>query len=104
MVSGLAVDAGAGNVNQARALYEGEDYLPVQQYALGQVDFLFAALTQKLLYLIAAVGEGGELVREWRASQWFLVTKDILPAPLGQGDGRRNDSSQIPMTDRRVGH
>ena len=51
--------AGAGDFVQALGLDQREGHLPVQQGVLGQVDLLLAALTQKALHLVAAVGERG---------------------------------------------
>ena len=62
---GFALDAGAGGVVQSLGLYKRKSHLQVQCGVVGQVDFLFAAFSQELLDLVAAVGERGRLVLSW---------------------------------------
>ena len=59
----FTLDADAGGFVQTVGLNQGEGNVPVQLGVLGKVDQLLDALAQKLLDLVTAIGEGGELGR-----------------------------------------
>jgi len=59
----LSGDALAGDGVQALGLDKGEGDVSVQKLVVGEVDLLLAALSQKSLYLVTAICEGGGLLR-----------------------------------------
>jgi len=58
---GFAGDAGSAGIIQLLGLDEGKGHITVKEGVMGEVDLLFAPLTQEFLDLIAATGKGGGL-------------------------------------------
>ncbi len=50
-------------VIEALCLDEGEGDVPIEKFVVREVDLLLAALSQKSLYLVTAICEGGGLLR-----------------------------------------
>ncbi len=55
----LSGDADAGGWVKALGLDDGKGYIAVEDGVVGPVDSLLASLAEKVLDLVAAVGEGG---------------------------------------------
>ena len=56
---GLPGDTHAGSLVEMLRLDKGEGDVSIKYRIMGKVDLLLPSLTQELLHVIAAVGEGG---------------------------------------------
>ena len=54
--------SGSGHFVEAICLDEGEGYVSVQQFVVGEIDYFLATLSQESLDLIATICEGGRLL------------------------------------------